>query len=519
MIRVGLLIVAALLAGCAQMDVTSNAQNRVEESFKKALDGHAARRLNNPAVVVHEGPRLVGAPAAVPRPQDTWPAILNAEFPYFSPAQTLDEIINDISARTGLNLVVRDRAPVGPGAATRLADPAANAGLDLSGIRKIQHFGSLAQLLTRVANEGGGYWRYRDGQVQFYRNETRTWQLAVPRGRRASTDGLAADAYLGVIRALEVVLGGGAGVAASRSGGSLGSVSASNNINAANQVTAGLGVNTPQGSAVISREFGILTVTSTPALLERVHDLVQLLNDRFSRNVHVKVRVMSWNLNTAASAGVSAEAALNGVRSRIGLVGGGLPAPASAQFAPSTITLSRDGNTTLSALIQAMTEYGTVSQITSGDVRAINGQPAPIQVTNSIGYIASSSTTAIPNVGLQTTVTPGQVQVGFNGTFTPLLLGDGRVALDYNVTLSSATITRLSTSGGGDSASVISTPNISSQSFQQSTVVRDGESIVLMGFERQAIDNSTATGVTSVGRAASERRELLVMVMEVSSAN
>ncbi len=511
------LCAALFAAGCAQMEVTAGRQNRMEASVKGALEAHEARRMANPAVIVHEGPRIVGAPATRQRPENAWPEILSADFPYFSPAQSLDEILNDISARTGVTFAVRDRVNLPVSAGRTPASPA-GPGLDLSVIRKIQHFGSLAQLLSRLANEAGGHWRFRDGEVVFYRNETRTWQLAVPRGRRATADGAATDAYQGVIRALQVVLGGGADSAA-RSGVGTFATQAATGL-AGQSLTGGqTGVTASLGSAVISREFGLLTVTSSPAVLEQVHELVQLLNERFSRNVHVRVRVMSWNLNTASSAGVTAELALNSVRSRIGVVGGGLPAPASAQFAPSTVTLSRDGNNTLSALIQAMSEFGTVSQVTSGDVRAINGQPAPIQVTNSIGYIASSSTTAIPNVGLQTTVTPGQVQVGFTGNFTPLLLGDGRVALDYSITVSSATITRLSTSTSSETASVISTPNISSQSFQQSTVVREGESIVLMGFERQAIDNSTAAGVTSVGRATSERRELLVLVMEVNSAN
>jgi type IVB pilus formation R64 PilN family outer membrane protein len=161
---------------------------------------------------------------------------------------------------------------------------------------------------------------------------------------------------------------------------------------------------------------------------------------------------------------------------------------------------------------QALSQFGNVALQTQGQVLAVNGQPAPIQVANEVNYLASSSLTQAPNVGSTATLTPGTRVVGFTANFLPTVLGDNRILLQYQMQLSSLTALTQVTSGN----SSIQTPQISSQSLQQQAFVKDGQSIVLFGFDQNRDTTDTAMGLGNASRAARSERQMIVIVMQVN---
>jgi len=507
---------AALVAGCSTFEEGKTANDAVIKNIEVAKERKEQARTVNPAVTVHAGPRVLGRPVEINK--EVRPAVLDRPFTYLTHAQSLQSIVDDVSRRSGLQIVAADRltTSASPG------QPASTSGSRVGQAQvAVDHTGSLAQLLDRLAEASGSFWRFRDGRVVMFTSETRTMHVALPRTKRTvgesirlGGDNSAAevevsnkaemDPYDALQRSIQAMLSSPTPAAA---GGRPG----------AGGAAATTGAPASGGSVIVNREFGLVTVTGTPEQLDRVERFVETVSERMSKSVHIGVRVLSWNINRGASLGLSVDSILADVsgKYRLGVSGATLP---TAGGSPSVLTgrINGDnGRNQISLLLQGLEQYGVVTQVTSGQVMAINGQPSPLQIANDIGYIASSSTTIVPNVGAQTTVTPGSVRVGFTANFIPLILRDNRIQLDYSITLSQATIQRLVSSG--TTASEISTPNISSQSLQQSTIVRDGDVVVLLGYEQQTVENNTTTGITSVGHATSNARRVTVILMEVSS--
>jgi type II secretory pathway component GspD/PulD (secretin) len=126
--------------------------------------------------------------------------------------------------------------------------------------------------------------------------------------------------------------------------------------------------------------------------------------------------------------------------------------------------------------------------------------------------LAQVSTAVVANAGAQTSLTPGSRTVGFTATVLPLIMADNRLLLQYTLNLSSLLGLTQNSSGG----QTIQTPQISSQTLQQQAYVRDGESIVLFGFEqdRKSADNSL--GIVGGGSNSSRNRQAIVIVMDVA---
>ena len=163
-------------------------------------------------------------------------------------------------------------------------------------------------------------------------------------------------------------------------------------------------------------------------------------------------------------------------------------------------------------MAEALSQFGNVALQTQGQVLAINGQPSPIQVANEVNYLASTSTTLTPDVGATTTLTPGTRVVGFTANFMPLILGNNQILLNYQMQVSQMTALTQITSAG----STIQTPQISSQSLQQAAYLRDGEAIVLFGFDQNRDQADSAASLAGASRSGRSERQMVVIVIQVN---
>jgi type IVB pilus formation R64 PilN family outer membrane protein len=497
---------ALILGGCA---ATIEAAKTDTGKATAAAEQRMAQMDNDlrktGAVTRFSGQRVAGEEVHLAAERMKRPKIFDERFVYNTPGQSLSELAENVSRRIGMPVRVKHLA----------GDPVAGGSASPSSVA-ITYNDTLAGFFDIVAERTQSYWRENAGAVEFFRTETRSFQVYLPQGSRSV--------------AQSISLGGSGG-----GGGSAGSVSVSSSatidaydalLRAVQGLVAEPG-SQPQaaagnasggsGAAVANRALGMITVTARPPILDRVAAYVKSVNERFSQNVYINVRVLSLNLNRDESLGITANAILADARGRaaLSLVGAATPT-SSAGGTPGVLSATISGGAgrnTVDLFLKALSTYGSVAQVTSGQVLAVNGQPSPLQMANDIGYIASSSTTIVPNVGAQTSVTPGSVRVGFTANFTPLILGDNRILLDYSMTLSSATINQVASSGAN--ASIVSTPNVSTQALQQSAFVKDGEAIVLLGFEQNRTTHDSSSGITSVGQAGSNQRQLTVIVMEV----
>jgi len=172
------------------------------------------------------------------------------------------------------------------------------------------------------------------------------------------------------------------------------------------------------------------------------------------------------------------------------------------------------------AIVRALSSFGRISAITSGQVIAVNGQPAPLQIGSEITYLAGTETldrgTSVTGTRLDTHLVTKQVSVGLTANFLPQVLTDDRILLQYQLT--SRALAGMATITGSDGNSV-QLPTVTSQTLQQQAFVKDGESIVLFGIEQNQAGVSGSAGIPlTFARDASQERTLRVIVMQVFGA-
>lgn len=232
----------------------------------------------------------------------------------------------------------------------------------------------------------------------------------------------------------------------------------------------------------------------------------------------ISVKVYNLTVNKGVNAGASLTAAYRDLANRVGVALAGTPnlAPLGGGTAGSLVVDGLPGGqwTGSQLILQAMQQVGNVQYVTSGQVIAANGQPSPLQVATEFSYVSSRTPPTItPSLILPGTVTTSVRSIGFTANFLPLILGDNRIMLQYQINLSS--LLSLDSFGTGDNA--IQIPRVATQSLQQQAFLKDGQSIVLLGYEQERAQTDKVSGLTGLSKNAGSDRNLMVIVMEVFS--
>ena len=526
------------LAGCSQFQT---AQTRVDQQLTAALEWRDRGQLRSvdTGIVRTAQPRLAGEEVNL-RQQVALPEVFRKPFVYASQGgQSLSDVIETMASVTGMAVRTGNGLHV-QGIADGPAHGGGGEGAAASLMEApvlIDYSGTVQGMLDELVNRHDISWRFNQASrtIEIFRYETRSLSVHLPAGAKSLA---AAISLAGV---------SGAGAAAGGSGGA-GSVAVSQNLQinpwagimagvqtllgqpagALTAPTGGQGVGGPSGGlqsvtgaagrASANPELGLLVVTARPATLDRVASYVDSINARFARNVLIDIKVYSLALDSQAALGFT----LDGLYARLGQYGVSVVGAAPLQPAtgsPGQLTIratdpsSRWNGSQLFA--QALSQFGHVALQTQGQVLAINGQPSPIQVAQEVNYLASSATSAAANVGTTSTLTPGSRVVGFTANFLPLILGDSRILLQYQMQISALTALTQVSSGGNS----IQTPQIASQSLQQQAFVRDGQAIVLFGFDQTRDTLDGVVGLGGASRTSRGERQLVVIVMQVNTGS
>lgn len=518
------LLALGLLSGCTGMlQSVRDGIDRSNSEFAAAAATFQAKRTSG-AVVRHAMAKIAGDEIEVAHQEDL-PPIFSSKFNYLlASTQPLTDVLEDISRKTGIATIVRDQGVM------RTGQPAAS-------VSPISWSGTLRGLLDQVAQRTSMYWKYEHDHIELLLLETRTYNIYLPTGKRSIA---ASIALSGVSGSGNSTSSGStsAGNSSSSGGSSSGNVSVSSTMDidayeairqsvativdgrastgtaASTSVSATTAAAT--GSVIVNSTLGLLTVTTSPPIHDRIAQYVRSLNERFAQNVMINVKVYNVTARRGANAGTSLSLAYENLARNYGIGITGTPNLSPSSGTPGTIVIDALPGTRFSGtslLMQALEQVGDVSLRTSGQVIAANGQPTPLQIANDVTYLASSTTTTVANAGTTTTLTPATRTIGFTANFLPLIIGDNRILLQYQINLSSLLGMNQVISNG----SMIQTPNVATQSLQQQAYVKDGQTIALFGFEQERSTLDTSSGITGVSRNADSERNMMVIVLEVFS--
>lgn len=527
----------ALLCGCTSQMIEPERQgvNKVDNSASQAL----AQLQKGEATPTDQLPTLKYVPNSwlpVTKVDAASPAaeaalgrmvVVNRSF------SSLSDVSYYLSGLTGVQINIASNVNGGAGSssaatsstsASPLSPPASPAGASTSsdrsggvGSTSIVYSGNLAGLLDLVTSRYGIYWEWDGGSVNFFKTKSKTFRLAA----------LPGDTSLS-----SVVSSKSNGVQSSGSGSS-GSSSGSDSSSSKSEMETGVkfsgmsvwnGIKeniqqmlSPAGRLSVTPATGTIAVDDTPVVLDRVGKFIEEQNIALSRQVVINVRVLSVHLTNTKDYGINWKAVYNSLGSEVSVA---LANPFNGAESSSKLTVKALAGSPWNgteAIIDALSQQGHVSQMTSASVVTLNNQPAPIQVGRQIGYLAASTTTLGTNgSGNSVSLTPGQVTTGFSMSVLPHILDNNKLMLQYSGDLSS-----LNDMGKVESGtSTIQTPDVDVRSFLQRVILNSGEVLVISGFEQFNLMSDTKgaghpeNALLGGGMSSSNGKDVIVVLVQ-----
>jgi MSHA biogenesis protein MshL len=239
------------------------------------------------------------------------------------------------------------------------------------------------------------------------------------------------------------------------------------------------------------------------------------VNSRLNRQIALTIRLYALTMSTEQALGFSLDAVFNGTTGLKLSLAGAQPftSPTGIATANAVVLPAATGRLTqwvdTDLLVQALKSAGRIAQVTEMSVITRNNRAAPVQQTNTTTYIAQTSTVVATNAGSSSSLLPGTVVSGFSGLITPHVLDDGRVLLQYGVTLVVLNgITQLKSAD-----QTIGGPDYTRRAFDAEMVIRPGETVAVVPYKEDVTRKQRATGFWSWSSDTARNRTVVVMTI------
>lgn len=550
---IALVLTVALLSGCAAYKRIDDAPHVAQEAFQMALDQAQAQRegrdliqkvdepwISTQPIKVHTKPpkipkardcqiklvadaplslvdftQMVSADCRMPIriSQDAWAALAGGTLGS-APASTMTvgpPIVPSLLPQAGS--AQNGMGSSNTGSANR------NFAYSTSGERQIQPIRWLGKplsgLLDVITSQLGLSWSYRNEAVVIHYLDTRTFRVALSSELDYETN---------VSSGASLTNGSsGAGASANESNNesaqkTLLSIKSRFSADVQKAVQAML---TPGvGQLALSPSIGTLTVTDTPDVLDRVAQYIQDVNSRMSRQAMLYVTVASVTLTDADSLGINWNMVWQSVSGNYGLsVANSFSAmegAASVGFGILDTATGRAGQFAgTQAILNALSQQGSVSIMRQRGVTTQHLQPTPIHLTNEKQYVCGRSQTNTAQVGATESTRMCSVVTGFAMDILPDIHGQD-LTLQFALNMSPpAKIERVP----GNPERPEYTASVDRQVFLQRVGMRSGQTLVISDFQ-EASESASKQGVggtdnwipTGGGMRERTRRVLVIII-------
>ncbi|CAD5781138.1 secretin N-terminal domain-containing protein [Escherichia coli O120:H1] len=342
----------------------------------------------------------------------------------------------------------------------------------------VNYTGPLSVFLNKMASHFDLSWQYSDGQILVSGYEARIFSIStLPNKVQSSNSITSSDSGSG---------SGSSSGSSSGSGSSVGSTNQTITLDVSYDFWKDLESELKMligndGEYYVSQSTSSVLVKTSPTMMRKVAEYLDNVNKKLERQVSVDVQVYSVSVDDSSQFSLT----LNALLRR----NGGIFGSVSSDFSSSSGTTltgfwNSDGNKDNSALISALESTGNVSTVTSSVVTTMSGQPVPVLVGNERTYISEVGTTLNNNTST-TSASTDTVTSGFLMNLLPRIMDNGNILLQYNITLSSL----VGANDGFNSVTVggttIQLPDIDKRSFIQSSMLKNGSTLVLAGYEQK----------------------------------
>lgn len=273
----------------------------------------------------------------------------------------------------------------------------------------------------------------------------------------------------------------------------------------------------PDGKVVVSQATTTVTVRDRPTNVQLVSQYIANLNKKMSRQVLVKIQILEVSLENDFNMGINWSIIANAFNKSPFVLNGNYGTPVSitnlvtqTNF-PSPVTTTQPNPPLLpvagtvanyaepnaipsyTILVNALNQQGKTSIVSEPRVVCLNNQVSVIKITKQEGYVASVQNTTLAgsssssNNTVTSQISPGNIITGITIYVLPKIM-DEKILMQVNADLSVNQGVTTFASGG----SQVQLPTITAKSFNQRSVIRSGETLILSGM-RQLNNVANAT--------------------------
>ena len=268
-----------------------------------------------------------------------------------------------------------------------------------------------------------------------------------------------------------------------------------------------------QGDVMVSESTTTVTVHDRPENVRAMSRYIKQMNAVLSQEVAIKVRVLDVDLNNASNYGINWNVVartlhtdfkvFGNLSNATNLIATQLGAGPSDNNGMGGIQIGSDNS---NAIINALAEQGKVRVVNQPQVTTLNNQIATIKITQDTGYVQSLTSSTTFNGVVANSINPGTVTEGLTLYLLPKVRDDF-VYLQISSTISNLLkLDKVSDAPEAERHSshdtrnqnyqAIQVPTITNKSFNQRSMVRSGNTLIIAGYKRLKDETKSASMFT-----------------------
>ena len=269
-----------------------------------------------------------------------------------------------------------------------------------------------------------------------------------------------------------------------------------------------------------------VTITGSRTDVDRFARWARNISRRLQRQVQINIHVYTVTLNNDSNYGLAPSVIWKYLK---GLNSVSITAPSALELAsgatPSTIQFSAGHGpfTGTQAAVNALSQVGSVRQVYSNSLLALNGHVVTVNDATNYGYLAeSSSNSALAGASTygSQALMPGNISAGAAIRVLPRVADDNRIVLSVVFRYIGTPTFKTITSG----TESIQIPQDPETAFNQTLDMRSGATVMLLGFKNQQ-DSKTLEGTGSPkfwlfggGRMHEHQRSITVVTVTATAS-
>lgn len=268
----------------------------------------------------------------------------------------------------------------------------------------------------------------------------------------------------------------------------------------------------------INRSTGVVTVTGSPAVVDRARGYIENLNARLKDQVALSVKVYSVTVKDNEDFALDIGGVFNNGKNTINLAGSGTAAALAGGGALGWALI--DANSQYQGAVKALSQRGDVSVVTTASLTTVNGQPVPLQVGQDRDYIKQITVQKDADTGAEsTTFETAEVSEGFALQLVPRIQRNGDVLLQYGVNIKELVGANDGFEERKVGDNVVQLKRLNQRNFIQNANIPYGQTLVLAGFEQvRSSTKNSGTGhplfpLLGGSASASKQREVIVIMI------